>query len=109
MLTANLWTEAGLVNGAMGTIQDILFEEKGPPSLPVAVFISFDSYERDAITNSEGIKVVPIVPIKRSWEGKNGVICSRVQVPICLSWAITVHKSQGLTLPKARIARHRKY
>lgn len=87
----------------MGTIQDILFEEKGPPSLPVAVFISFDSYERDAITNSEGIKVVPIVPIKRSWEGKNGVICSRVQVPICLSWAITVHKSQGLTLPKARI------
>jgi len=64
MLLSNLWTESGLVNGAMGTIQDILFEEKGPPSLPVAVFVNFDAYERDTITNSEGVKVVPIVPIK---------------------------------------------
>jgi hypothetical protein len=46
--------------------------------------------------------MVLIVPIKRSWEGKNG-LCSRIQVPICLAWAITVHKSQGLTLKKARI------
>ena len=37
MLIANLWTEAGLVNGAMGTVQDLLYEEgQGPPSLPIA-------------------------------------------------------------------------
>ena len=102
MLTANIWTEVGLVNGSMGTIQDILFEQ-GPPSLPVAVFISFEKYEGPTISNSEGVKVVPIVPIKRTWEGKNGRQCSRLQVPIRLAWAVTVHKSQGLTLKKAKI------
>ena len=103
MLTANIWTQAGLVNGAMGTIQDILFKNEGPPSLPVAVFISFDKYEGPTISTSEGVKVVPIVPIKRTWEGKNGAQYSRLQVPICLAWAVTVHKSQGLILAKSKI------
>lgn len=103
MLTANVWTQAGLVNGAMGTIQDILFENEGPTSLPVAVFVSFDKYEGPTISNSEGVKVVPIVAIKRTWEGKSGTQCSRLQVPLCLAWAITVHKSQGLTLAKCKI------
>jgi ATP-dependent exoDNAse (exonuclease V) alpha subunit len=103
MLTANLWTEGGLVNGSMGTIHDIIFVETGPPSLPVAVFVKFDLYEGPSITTPEGDKVVPIIPIKRTWESKNGTVCSRFQVPICLAWAITVHKSQGLTLAKAKI------
>ncbi|CAG8754421.1 15252_t:CDS:1, partial [Cetraspora pellucida] len=100
MLTANLWTKAGLVNGAIGIVQDILFEDQGPPSLPVAVLISFEHYKGPTITASDGKKVVPIAPIQRTWEGKVGM-CSRLQVPVCLAWAITVHKSQGLTLPQA--------
>ncbi|CAG8668017.1 15339_t:CDS:2 [Cetraspora pellucida] len=75
---ANIWTNAGLVNSSLGTIQDILFEDYGPSSLPVAVFVAFDSYKGPTITNIEGINVVPIMPIR-------------------------LHKSQGLTLPKAFI------
>src|SRR5947207_11229649 len=103
MLTANVWTGAGLVNGSMGVIQDIIFEEQEPPSLPVVVFIKFEKYEGPTITNLEGVKVVPIVPIKRTWEGEKGTKCSRLQLPIRLAWAITVHKSQGLTLTKTKI------
>ncbi len=102
MLTANLWTKTGLVNGSMSTVVDIIFEGNGPPSLPIAVFIKFDTYNGSTVKTLEGEEVVPIAPIKRSWEGKNGT-CSRVQLPICLAWAITVHKSQGLTLPKVKI------
>ena len=33
----------------------------------------------------------------------NTGLCSRLQIPVSLSWTITVHKSQGLTLSKAII------
>ena len=103
MLISNLWTEVGLVNGSMGIIQDILFEDQGPPALPKAVLVKFEKYNGPTIKTTEGDEAVPIAPIKRSWEDKNGTNCSRLQVPICLAWAITVHKSQGLTLEKAKI------
>ena len=70
MLTANLWTEAGLVNGSMGIIKDILFENDGPLVLPIVVFIKFDKYNRPTITSAEGKEVVPIAPIKCHWEKK---------------------------------------
>ncbi|RHZ79389.1 hypothetical protein Glove_147g6 [Diversispora epigaea] len=103
MLTANLWTEGGLVNGSLGTIQDILFGDQGPPSFPITVFITFDDYKGPIIINIEGIKVIPIAPIRRTWESKTGTSCSRLQVPLRLAWALTVHKNQKLTLPKAFI------
>ena len=46
MLTVNLWTETGLVNGSMGIVQNILFKEgQGPPHLHIVVLISFDNYK----------------------------------------------------------------
>jgi hypothetical protein len=87
----------------MRTIQDILFEEQRPPSLPIAVFINFEKYEGPSISNSESVKVVSIVPIKWTWKGKNKTVCLWLQVPICLVWAVIIYKSQGLTLEKAKI------
>jgi len=85
MLRTNLWTEAGLVNGSVGTIRDIVFEEdQGPPSLPIAVLVEFDGYTGPGIVSEEGFKVVPITPVRHTWESKKGT-CSRLQVPICLA------------------------
>ena len=96
MLTSNLWVHAGLVNGAMGTVQAICYQSGGPPALPTAVMVKFDSYSGPTMHDGS----VPIVPIRRSWMS-GGATCSRLQLPLKLAWAVTIHKSQGLTLGKA--------
>jgi len=58
MLTSNLWTEAGLVNGAVVTVQAICYQSGGPPSLPVGVMVTFDEYRGPTLHDGS----VPIVP-----------------------------------------------
>ncbi|XP_057838552.2 uncharacterized protein LOC131048569 [Cryptomeria japonica] len=94
MLTSNLWIEAGLVNGALGYIQNIIYKPRcAPPDPPTYVMVEFDNYSglpfEDASPN-----LIPISPIQRG--------CTR-QLPLRLAWALTIHKSQGLTLSKATI------
>jgi ATP-dependent DNA helicase PIF1 len=95
MLISNLWVEAGLVNGAIGTVKAICYSSGEPAALPTAVMITFDSYSGPTLSDG----TVPIVPLRRTW----GHSCSRLQLPLKLAWAITIHKSQGLTLDKAVI------
>ena len=95
MLTSNLWVDFGLVNGAMGTIEAICYMTGGPPNLPTAVMVRFHKYSGPSLPTG----VVPIVPMRRCWS-KSGVQCSRLQLPLKLAWAVTIHKSQGLTLDK---------
>ena len=58
MLTSNLWTEAGLVNEAVGTIQAICYQSGALPSLPVAVMVKIDKYRSPTLHDGS----VPIVP-----------------------------------------------
>jgi len=99
MLCSNLWVEMGLVNGAMGTIHAICYNHNGaPPDLPVAVTVLFDNYSGPTLPDG----TVPITPLRRSWSAA-GVQCSRLQLPLKLAWAVTIHKAQGLTLSKVAV------
>ncbi|CAG8597262.1 6136_t:CDS:2, partial [Cetraspora pellucida] len=92
-----------LINGAMGTIVDIIYEfDKLPPSLPTVILLKMDNYMGPTLSTLNNSEVVPVRPIRYTWKGKSG-ICSRMQFPLCLAWAITIHKSQGLTLSQAVI------
>ena len=99
MLTSNLWTEVGLVNGAMGTIEAICYQNgKAPPDLLISVTVKFDTYTGPTLVDG----TIPIVPIRRTWTTA-GARCSRLQLPLKLAWAITIHRAQGLTLDKVVI------
>ena len=95
MLIVNLWVEAGLVNEAMGTVISICYQTGRPPNLPLAVMVHFDNYTGPTLQDN----TVPIIPIRRTWIN-SGFHCSRLQIPLRLAWAVTIHKSQGLTLDK---------
>ncbi len=104
-LTENLWTEAGLYNGAIGTIYDIIYAaDCSPPEIPAVVLVKFPNYTGPtlSINGTELPNIVPIVPLQGDFElrGKN---CWRLQIPLKLAWAITTHAAQGSTLEGAWI------
>ena len=88
MLIANLWVEVGLVNGALGTVVSICYQDGGPPNLPEAVMVRFDHYTGPTLPDLS----VPITPVRRTWSNGSSH-CSRLQIPLRLSWAITIHKA----------------
>ena len=96
MLTANAWTENGLVNGSLGTIRDIVWEEGKDPSkdLPLAIMVEFDGYKGPFFGDT---RTVPVFHTTTRFRHNNHD-CERSQFPLVVAYA---NKSQGMTLKKA--------
>jgi len=84
MLLKNIDVEGGLVNGSIGIVQSI-----GRSSVRVDF-------------GSSGVCEVQ----RARWsvcDGDGNILATREQMPLRLAYAITIHKSQGCTLSKAKV------
>jgi len=81
MLRSNLWVNKSLVNGSMGTVTDLLYEEgkSSPDDSPTIIMVKFDGYKGPGIGPEN---LVPIGRVTRYWTKKgSGENCSRNQFP----------------------------
>ena len=99
ILTTNIWKEAGLTNGTLCEIRAIIYPPgKKPPQLPDIVFIHVPEYKGPSYYPNEP-NIVPITPIRRQWHKQN-TLCIRRMIPLQPAYALTIHKSQGMSLDK---------
>uniref|UniRef100_UPI0037E8688D ATP-dependent DNA helicase PIF1 n=1 Tax=Semicossyphus pulcher TaxID=241346 RepID=UPI0037E8688D len=87
MLTKNLEVARGLVNGARGVVVGF---ESGKHGLPRVRFLC-------------GVTEV-LKPERWVFKSGGGIHLSRQQLPLKLAWAISIHKSQGMTLDCVEIS-----
>ncbi len=103
MLTSNVDVSDGLVNGAMGMVVEIICDNDNKVK---TIIVEFDN-------PSIGVECIQFSPYKSSFPhgvpivkyevqfyvmGKQGAEITRLQFPLILAWATTIHKVQGLTL-----------
>jgi hypothetical protein len=87
MLRRNLDVNLGLVNGALGSVTDFVAISSDDESV-LKIKIKFDNIEKEQYIDR----------FIADYEYQKRVYISRSQFPLSLAWAITIHKSQGLSL-----------
>ena len=104
MINMNIDMTDGLTNGVMGSIVDIVRDEKNLNVKVILVKFDNKNVGQSARSNSlyKYIKsdAVPIVQFQVSFQINSSSSCSasRLQFLLRLCWCVTIHKCQGLTL-----------
>ncbi len=104
MLTTNVDVSDGLVNGARGEIEHIVTSSDKVSQ----VLVKFDNPAVGAQTKQSSRykdrfpNAVPLLKHEAIFlaKGKRGSEVTRLQFPLTLAWATTIHKVEGLTLDK---------
>lgn len=84
MCISNIDQEMGLVNGSQGIV--VGFSDEENKHFPI---VKFDNIEQEITIHDH------------SWGFESDERYSITQIPLILSWAITIHKSQGMSIQKA--------
>ncbi|XP_048251539.1 uncharacterized protein LOC125379306 [Haliotis rufescens] len=106
MITKNIDTSDGLVNGAFGTVSNIsLTDGEAFPSRLYVVFDNDDVGKKLRKVKQDASRLqansTPIEPLEETVTNNGGI---RRQFPLKLAWACTIHKVQGITVNKAVIS-----
>ncbi len=103
MLTTNVDVSDSLVNGARGEVSHIVTDSTGNVTSVLVKFYD-DKVGKKACQSSQYQTSYPNdVPLNKVEvvflaKGKRGSEIARLQFPLTLAWATTIHKVQGLTL-----------
>ena len=106
ILSCNLCTDDGLINGAICTIRYIDYKYSTKKNIPSVIWVQFNESEvgqlqrhhyRDYYTDGISTCWTPIFIQKRETVVLNAKVI-RVQFPLIPAAAVTIHKCQGSTL-----------
>ena len=109
MLTQNIDVTDGLTNGQIGTVTAII-KGQMPLGLPAAICVLFDQQKIGSACRS---KTKPPLNVNQNSTvitqqtevvAKSPYQVTRHQFPFVLAWAVTIHKTQGLTTKEAIVS-----
>ena len=95
----NLAVNKGLVNGARGVVIKFKSSETDDGDKRMFPVVRFEQSMGGA--DDEDTSTTDRLITTEEWSLESGgrVVASRSQIPLKLAWALSIHKSQGMTLP----------